>query len=122
MTLRQRPACWARTTRLRTAATASRRSWAGRTGRRDLESPLTLPGVYVKEGEYLLAVNGHDLKGTDNLYEAFNGTAGKQTVIHVGPNPDGKDARDVTVVPIDDEDGLRNIDWVEANRRKVDEL
>ena len=87
-----------------------------------LESPLTLPGVYVKEGEYLLAVNGHDLKGTDNLYEAFNGTAGKQTVIHVGPNPDGKDARDVTVVPIDDEDGLRNIDWVEANRRKVDEL
>lgn len=87
-----------------------------------LASPLTLPGVYVKEGEYLLAVNGHDLKGTDNLYQAFDGTAGKQTVIHVGPNADGKDSRDVTVVPIDDEDGLRNIDWVEANRRKVNEF
>ena len=37
-------------------------------------------------------------------------------------NPDGKDARDVTVVPIADEDGLRNLDWIEANRRKVDEL
>jgi hypothetical protein len=37
-------------------------------------------------------------------------------------NPDGKDARDVTVVPIDDEDGLRNLDWIESNRRKVDEL
>ncbi len=87
-----------------------------------LASPLTLPGVYVKEGEYLLAVNGHDLKGTDNLYQAFDGTAGRQTVIHVGPNADGKGGRDVTVVPIDDEDGLRNLEWVESNRRKVNEL
>ena len=87
-----------------------------------LASPLTLPGVYVKEGEYLLAVNGRELHASDNLYEFFDGTAGKQTVLHVGPNPDGKDARDVTVVPIGDEDGLRNIDWVESNRRKVDEL
>ncbi len=87
-----------------------------------LASPLTLPGVYVKEGEYLLAVNGRELHATDNLYEAFNGTAGKQTVLHVGSTPDGKDARDVTVIPIPDEDGLRNIDWVEANRRKVDQL
>ncbi|MDE3189177.1 MAG: PD40 domain-containing protein [Acidobacteriota bacterium] len=87
-----------------------------------LASPLTLPGVYVKQGEYLLAVNGRQLLGTDNIYQAFNGTAGKQTVLRVGPTPDGKDARDVTVIPIPDEDGLRNIDWVEANRRKVDEL
>ncbi len=87
-----------------------------------LASPLTLPGVYVKEGEYLLAVNGRDLKAGDNLYEFFDGTAGKQTVLHVGPNPDGKDARDVTVVPTADEDGLRNLDWIEANRRKVGEL
>jgi tricorn protease len=87
-----------------------------------LASPLTLPGVYVKEGEYLLAVNGRELHATDNLYEFFNGTAGKQTIIRVGPTADGKDARDVTVIPIADEDGLRNIDWVESNRRKVDEL
>jgi tricorn protease len=87
-----------------------------------LASPLTLPGVSVHEGEYLLAVNGHELRASDNLYQFFDGTAGKQTVLHVGPNPDGKDARDVTAVPIDDEDGLRNLDWVEANRRKVSEL
>lgn len=87
-----------------------------------LASPLTLPGVYVKEGEYLLAVNGRELHAPDNLYAFFDGTAGKQTVLHVGPNPDGKDARDVTVVPIGDEDGLRNLDWIEANRRKVDKL
>ena len=81
-----------------------------------------MPGVYVKQGEYLLAVNGRELHASDNMYEFFDGTAGKQTVLRVGPNPDGKDARDVTVVPIPDEDGLRNLDWVESNRRKVDEL
>jgi len=87
-----------------------------------LASPLTLPGVYVKEGEYLLAVNGRELHANDNLYSFFDGTAGLQTVLHVGPNPDGKDARDVTAVPIDSEDGLRGLDWIESNRRKVDKL
>jgi len=87
-----------------------------------LASPLTLPGVYVHEGAYLLAVNGRELHASDNLYEFFDGTAGKQTVLHIAYNPDGKDARDVTVVPIADEDGLRNVDWIESNRRKVDEL
>ena len=87
-----------------------------------LASPLTLPGVYVKEGEYLLAVNGRELHASDNLYAFFDGTAGLQTVLRVGPNADGRDSRDVTVVPIDDEDGLRNLDWIESNRRKVDQL
>jgi tricorn protease len=87
-----------------------------------LASPLTLPGVYVKEGEYLLAVNGKELHATDNLYQFFEGTAGLQTVLRVGPNADGKDARDVTAVPIGDEDGLRNLDWIESNRKKVDKL
>jgi tricorn protease len=92
-----------------------------------LASPLTLPGVSVHEGEYLLAVNGRELHANDNLYEFFDGTAGKQTVLRVGASPDGpasenKSARDVTVIPISDEDGLRNLDWIEANRRKVNEL
>jgi len=92
-----------------------------------LASPLTLPGVSVKEGEYLLAVNGRELHAADNLYEFFDATAGKQTVLRVGPNPEGpaaenNAARDVTVVPIGDEDGLRNLDWIEGNRRKVNEL
>ncbi|MGA8090599.1 MAG: PDZ domain-containing protein [Terracidiphilus sp.] len=87
-----------------------------------LASPLTMPGVYVKEGEYLLAVNGRELHAHDNLYQFFDGTAGKQTILHVGPNADGKDARDVTVVPVGDETGLRNLAWIEGNIRKVDEL
>jgi len=87
-----------------------------------LHAPLTQPGVNVKEGEYLLAVNGRELHASDNLYSFFDGTAGKQIVIHVGPNADGSGARDVTVIAIDSEHGLRNLAWIEANRRKVDEM
>ena len=87
-----------------------------------LTAPLTLPGVNIVEGDYLLAVNGRELHATDNLDSFFDGTAGKQTVLRVGKKPDGSDGRDVTVVPIDSEHGLRNLDWIEANRRKVDAL
>lgn len=87
-----------------------------------LVAPLTQPGVNVKEGDYLLAVNGREVKGTDNIYSFFQETAGRQVVIKVGPTPDGKDARDVTVVPTGNEGGLRNLAWIEGNRRKVYEL
>jgi tricorn protease len=87
-----------------------------------LTAPLTLPGINIVEGEYLLGVNGRELHATDNVYSFFDGTAGKQTVLRVGTKPDGSDGRDVTVVPVDSEHGLRNIDWIETNRRKVDQL
>ncbi|MBK8149669.1 MAG: PD40 domain-containing protein [Acidobacteria bacterium] len=87
-----------------------------------LVAPLTQPGVNVSSGEYLLAVRGRELKATDNIYSLFQQTAGRQIVIRVGPNPDGKDARDVTVVPVANEAGLRNLAWIEDNRRKVEEL
>jgi tricorn protease len=88
----------------------------------DLSAPLTQPGADVKAGEYLLAVQGRSLGAADNLYAAFQETAGKQVVIRVGPSPNGTGARDVTVVPVADESALRNLAWIEANRRKVDQL
>jgi tricorn protease len=88
----------------------------------ELRAPLTQPGVNVRVGEYILGVNGRELKSSDNIYSFFEQTAGRQTLLKVGANPDGKDARDVTVVPVDSEDGLRRLAWVEGNRRKVDEL
>ena len=88
----------------------------------DLRAPLTQPGVDVKTGDYLLEVNGADVHATAEVFRFFENTAGKQIRIKVGPNPDGKDAREVTVVPVDDESNLRNRAWEEDNRRKVDEL
>jgi tricorn protease len=87
-----------------------------------LRAPLTAPGVNVKAGEYLIAVNGREVKSTDNIYRMFESTANKQIVIRVGASADGKDARQVTVVPVGSENGLRNLAWIEDNRRKVDQL
>ncbi len=87
-----------------------------------LRAPLTEPGLNVKPGEYLIAVNGTNLTGKDNIYSLFEQTAGKQTVISVGSNPSGSDARKLTVVPVSNERGLRNLAWIEGNRRKVDDL
>ncbi len=87
-----------------------------------LASPLTVPGVSVQQGDYLLAVNGRELHAGDNLYRAFAETAGQQTVLRVGPNADGNASREVTVVPVGSEDGLRELDWIQSNLKKVDAL
>ncbi|HEY2785077.1 MAG TPA: PDZ domain-containing protein [Fimbriiglobus sp.] len=86
----------------------------------ELRSPLTAPGVNVKEGEYLLAVRGVDLKPPTDLYSLFENTAGKSVELTVGPNPDGTGSRTVTVVPIANELALRNREWIEGNLRKVE--
>jgi tricorn protease len=87
-----------------------------------LRAPLTQPGVNVTEGEYLLAVNGREVRGSDNVYSFFEATANKAVVLRVGPDPSGAGSREVTVVPVESERGLRNRAWVEGNRRKVDQL
>lgn len=87
----------------------------------ELRSPLTEPGVDVKAGEYLLAVEGNELRHPENLYSRFERTAGRLTEITVGPSPDGKGSRTVQVVPVESEAQLRNRDWVEGNLRKVTE-
>jgi tricorn protease len=87
-----------------------------------LRAPLTQPGVNVQEGEYLLAVNGRELRGGDEVFELFAGTADKSTVLRVSPTADGKGARNVTVMPIESEANLRNRAWIEGNLRKTEQL
>jgi tricorn protease len=87
-----------------------------------LRAPLTQPGVNVAAGEYLLAVGGRDVRPPENVYSFFEETAGKSIVIRVGPDPGGANAREVTVVPVANETGLRNLAWIEGNRRKVEQL
>jgi tricorn protease len=87
----------------------------------DLRSPLTEPGVDVKQDEYLLAVGGVDLRPPTDVSSLFENTAGKIVEITVGPNPDGTGSRTVQVVPVADEYALRNRDWVEGNLKKVEQ-
>ena len=96
--------------------------YSGENWNPQLKAPLTQPGVNVAAGEYLLTVNGRDLRPNDSVYSFFEETAGKSVVLRVGPNPDGSGSREVTVVPIESEAALRNLAWIEDNRRKVDRL
>lgn len=98
------------------------RIYSGENWNPNLRAPLTQPGVNVREGEYLLAVNGRELPASDNIYSLFEGTANKSVILKVGTDPAGTGAREVTVVPVASETGLRNLAWIEGNRRKVSEL
>ena len=71
---------------------------------------------------HVLAVDGRELHGGDEVYSFFLERAGKAVQVKVGPNPDGSGARTVTVVPIADEHSLRRREWMEDNRKKVDAL
>ncbi|MDR0498692.1 MAG: PDZ domain-containing protein, partial [Holophagales bacterium] len=84
-----------------------------------LRAPLTEPGSEVKAGDYLLAINGTELTAKGNPYQLLENTSGKQVVLRVASEPNGKDARNVTVVPVSTETSLRNLDWIESNRRHV---
>jgi tricorn protease len=87
-----------------------------------LRAPLTQPGVEVKTGDYLLEINGIDVRPPADISRYLENTAGKQVRIKVAASADGKDAREVTVMPVASESPLRNRTWEEDNRRKVDEL
>jgi len=85
----------------------------------ELYSPLAQPGVNAKVGEYLLAIDGQDLQQATDLYLALEGKAGKQVRLKLGSDPEGKDAREVTVLPVGSDYGLREKAWEEDNRRIV---
>ncbi|MBS1853950.1 MAG: PDZ domain-containing protein, partial [Acidobacteria bacterium] len=96
--------------------------YSGENWNPQLRAPLTQPGVNVKAGEYLLAVNGREVRPPENVYSFFEGLAGKSVLLRVGPDASGAGSREVTVVPVADESRLRNLYWIEENRRKVDQM
>ncbi|MCL6646000.1 MAG: PDZ domain-containing protein, partial [Dehalococcoidia bacterium] len=96
--------------------------YTGESWNPQLRAPLAQPGMEVNPGEYILAINGLELAGTDNIYRLLEGTANRQTILTVNTAPSLEGARRVTVVPVASEGPLRQFDWVESNRRKVDQL
>ena len=86
----------------------------------ELRSPLTEPGVNVKEGDYLLAVNGRPLRAPQDPFELFVNTANETVTLTVNSKPSEEGSHTVQVKPIPDEEELRMNAWVEANRKKVD--
>ena len=87
-----------------------------------VEGPLSIPGVDVNEGDYILEVNGKELKESENFYKNFEGSVGRQVHLLVNEKPTKAGARLITTIPISNERALRSWAWVEGNRKKVDEL
>jgi tricorn protease len=98
-----------------------RKVYGGLNWNPQLRSPLTEPGVDAKAGEYLLAVNGQDLRPPTSIYAPFENTADRFVEVTIGPDSTGKGSRTVQVVPVPTEAALRNRDWVEGNLRTVTE-
>lgn len=84
-------------------------------------SPLTMPGVEVKEGDYILSINGKSLQGTADLSTELIGTTGKTVELEVNTTPEIKHSRKVLVTPLADESQLYYYNWVQNNIRKVNE-
>jgi tricorn protease len=88
----------------------------------ELYAPLAQPGLKVKVGDYLLAVNGLPVEGGVSLYEAFQDLAGKTVTLTVGPNPSLQGSHTVIVKTIPNEEGLRHAAWIDHNIELVDRL
>ncbi|TMM31922.1 protease [Polaribacter aestuariivivens] len=85
-------------------------------------APLGLPGIDVNKGDYLVEINGVALTSNMNPYQFLEQTSGREIYIKVNDKPSEKGARTILVTPTFSERGLRSIDWVESNRRKVDKM
>src|SRR5262249_27865378 len=86
----------------------------------DARGPLSQPGVSVREGDYLLAVNGTPVDTRQDPWAAFIGLSGRVTKLTISSKPQlDASAREALVVPIASEAPLRYRWWVEKNRAFV---
>jgi tricorn protease len=84
-------------------------------------SPLNVPGLEVREGDYLLAVDDVELKAPIDPYSLLVGKQDGTVKLTVSAAPDGK-RRDLVVQPVKNELPLRQKEWIEHNRALVDRL
>ena len=86
-----------------------------------VRGPLAQPGLKVKEGDYLFAVNRIPLDTRQDPWAAFQGLAGKTVLLTVNDKPSSEGARDILVETLASDYQLRYWDWIEANRRYVEQ-
>lgn len=85
-------------------------------------APLDRPGASVKDGEYLLEVDGQNVDASKSVFAYFDGKVNQPLKIKVGPTANGEGARTLTVFPVPDEQALRRANWAEGNRLRVEQL
>ncbi|MDA3953359.1 MAG: PDZ domain-containing protein [Bacteroidales bacterium] len=87
---------------------------------REIYPPLTKPGINIKEGDYLLKVNGKEIIADKNIYSNFIGLAGQQVVLTVNSKPTLTGAKEIVVKPARSESRIRYMAGLESNRIAID--
>ena len=87
-----------------------------------IRSPLGISGLDVKKGDFIISINGEKLDAKKNPYKLLENTSNRVINIEVSESIPAKNIRKLTIKPVNSERGLRTIDWVESNRRRVEEL
>ena len=85
-------------------------------------SPLTEIGVDAKVGDYVLTINGEDVSAKEDIYKYLRHAGDAPVILMLNSTPSLAGARKVTYKPLGSETNLLYLDWVEQNRRRVDEL
>ncbi len=85
------------------------------------KAPLAQPGLNVKAGDCILDINGQEIAADVDIQQPLEGTAGKVISVRIA-GADGKNPRDISVTPVASEAAMRNVDWIEGNQKKVDQL
>ncbi|MGM0466132.1 MAG: S41 family peptidase [Acidobacteriota bacterium] len=96
--------------------------YRGENWNENTRSPLTEQGIDVKEGDYLISVNGNEVTLKDNPYQFLENTAGKKISLKVNSEPTEEGAREYWVEPIQSELDLFYLDWVRSRREMVEKL
>ncbi|HXF43754.1 MAG TPA: S41 family peptidase [Pyrinomonadaceae bacterium] len=96
--------------------------FAGQQEEEIYRSPMSEVGVKANVGDYLLQVNGEEVKTDRDVYAYFRGIADSPVTLTLNSSPTLEGARKVTIRPVTNETDLIYMDWVEANRRRVDQL
>lgn len=87
----------------------------------EVRSPLLKPGVDVKEGDYILAINGEPIDTSKSIYAALQGLAEKTVQLTVNSSASMTGAKNVLVEPLQSEARLRNLAWINDFRKRVEE-
>ncbi|MDJ0766480.1 MAG: S41 family peptidase [Myxococcota bacterium] len=84
-------------------------------------SPLTLSHARVKEGDFLLKIDGRDLRVGDNVFSRLQKAAGQIVQLTVAADAGGRDAREVEITTLKHERAVRYHAWVKRNRELIDQ-
>jgi len=98
------------------------RIFSGQNEEEVYRAPLTEIGVDAKVGDYILTINGEDVTAKEDIYKFLRHAGDAPVIMMLNSSPSLTGARKVTYKPLGSETNLLYFDWVEQNRRRVDEL